>query len=64
MLGVSVIDAAQGLTRHLTRLSDIKVGEKYVYVNSSLARLKESYPQAKVIMFYDIACKVDPHLQV
>lgn len=43
---------------------DIHRGEKYLYVNSSLARLRDRYPKAKIIMFYDIACKVEPHLQV
>lgn len=43
---------------------DITRGEKFVYVNTMQKVLRERYPNAKVVLFYDIACRVLPHLQV
>ena len=43
---------------------DIKKGEKYVYVNTALSLQKSRAPGAKTVLFYDIACKIKPHLEV
>ena len=46
------------------RAPDIKKGEKYVYANTALSLQRSRVPHAKVILFYDIACKIKPHLKV
>src|SRR4051794_13769269 len=39
------------------------LGEKYVYANTALEALRQEYPKAGIIMFYDLACRVGPHLE-
>lgn len=45
-------------------IADILRGEKFCLPNTMLKLLHERYPRAKVVFFYDIVCRIAPHLQV
>lgn len=44
--------------------ADVPKGEKFMYGISSLALLKRQLPEAKVVLSYDIACQLAPHIEV
>jgi hypothetical protein len=39
-------------------IEDIEKGEKWVYANTSLSLMKKRFPSARIILYYNIACKV------
>lgn len=43
---------------------DMPEGEKYTYVRAALRKFRLEYPNMKMVLFYDIACRIKPYLNV